>query len=420
MKLVEYRGKELLKRSGIRIPPGIVTTNKSYINLSYHKERYREFFFDQGKVVIKAQIIDGKRKKNGFIVESDDYEKSLHIIDSLYRKTYNGGNINTLLIEKKLTVKQEYFLSILYDTRMRVPVVLFSKQGGVDVEESSKAFAPIAEHVSPSEGLHDYQARSIAKKARFKGGNMLQIASFLMKAYRCFDTYDCRICEINPIVQTPEGLLFAADAKITIDDNAISRQEIFCDETDIEDRSVLNERETEARKIDYNDYRGVAGKTYLDLDGDIAVLASGGGGSLTCMDAIVQAGGKPANYTEYSGNPPREKVEKLTKITLSKPGLQGCLVVGGTANFTDIYETMLGFMNGLASLEHKPDYPIVIRRAGPRDKKAFAMIRKRARKERLNITLYGEDTPMSKAAHIFVDKTNAYKRAKRARRTRKV
>ncbi|RME31631.1 hypothetical protein D6789_02105, partial [Candidatus Woesearchaeota archaeon] len=179
----------------------------------------------------------------------------------------------------------------------------------------------------------------------------------------------------------------------------------FHDVTDIEDRSVLSERALEARKIDYHDHRGVAGKTFVELDGDIAVLASGGGASLTCMDALIEAGGKPANYTEYSGNPSSEKVRRLTEITLSKPGLRGCFVVGGTANFTDIYETLKGFAEGLRNTKPKPAYPIVVRRAGPRDKEAFAMLAE-LEKEGFDITVLGEETPMTKAARIMVEKIN--------------
>ena len=88
----------------------------------------------------------------------------------------------------------------------------------------------------------------------------------------------------------------------------------------------------------------------MELDGDIAVLASGGGVSLTSMDALIQAGGKPANYVEYSGNPPRDKVKKLTIVTLSREGLNGCLVIGGTANFTDVFETLAGFKDGFEEI----------------------------------------------------------------------
>ncbi|MBI2672609.1 hypothetical protein HYX16_06765 [Candidatus Woesearchaeota archaeon] len=412
MRLLEYKGKELLKMHGIRVPPSIITDNKSYINLSYHKEKYKEFFFEYKKVIIKAQIIQNNRKKSGFIVESDNYEESLKLIDELYKKKFNENPITTLLIEKRLDVCTEYFLAIIYDTKTRQQTILFSRKGGTDIEELSKRNDLIIKPVSAVSGLRDYEAREIAKMAGFDKSKILQISLFIKKAYECFEKFDCRSLEINPIIETKDGLLYAGDAKVVIDDNSISRQEIFNKETDIEDTSFLNERELEARKIDYNDYRGVAGKSYIDLGGDIAILASGGGASLTSMDALIQAGGRAANYTEYSGNPPREKVKKLTKIALAKKGINGCLVIGGRANFTDIFETLSGFIEGLKEIIPKPDYPILIRRAGPNDKKAFAMIKEFALKEKYNITLYDEATAISKAAEIMVQKVNEYKEKK--------
>ncbi len=404
MKLLEYRGKELLKAAGIKVPPGIVTDNKSYINLSFHKERYRDFFFEHKEVVIKAQVVIGRRKKNGLILEADDFGESLKAIDGLYGKRWNGTPIDTLLIEKKLDVKAEYYLSILWDTRSKGPLLLLGK-GGIDVEQDVKrGERPARLALSVLDTLHDYQARALAKQAGFTGRMMTGMAAFVQKAYWCFLHYDCRILEINPVILTTDGLLYAGDAKVTVDDSGVARQEAFKDVTEIEDTSVLTERALEARKIDYHDHRGVAGKTFVELDGDIAVLASGGGGSLTVMDAILEAGGKPANYVEYSGDPPKEKVRKLTTVTLGKPGLKGCLVVGGRANFTDIYETLSGFAEGVLDLKKLPKYPIVVRRSGPRDKEAFVMLKEFAAKHKLDLTLYGEEIPMSEAAKVMVQK----------------
>ncbi|MDO8642457.1 MAG: ATP citrate lyase citrate-binding domain-containing protein [Candidatus Woesearchaeota archaeon] len=407
MKLPEHKGKELLKIAGIKSPPHILTNNKSYINLSFHKERYKEFFMDHQHVIIKAQVIASSRKKSGLIVESSNFEESLKLIDGLYKKTANNVLVDTLLIEKKLDVSEEYFLAILYDTDSRSPVILFSKAGGVDVEELITKGNLIRVPFSALHGLSDYQARDIAKQAGFTGATLLQLALFIKKAYDCFERHDCTSLEINPIIKTSSGQLFAGDAKIVIDDNAVARHELFSDVTDFEDKSVLSEREREARKIDYHDHRGVAGKTFIEMGGDIAVLASGGGASLTAMDALIQAGGNPANYTEYSGNPPREKVRRLAEITLAKPGLNGCLVIGGKANFTDIFETLGGFAEVLEQL--KPKYPIVIRRAGQRDKEAFAHLRTIADCHQLDITLFGDETPMATAARIAAQKINEYK-----------
>ena len=412
MKLVEYRGKQILQSVGIRIPPGIITDNRSYINLSYHKNKFSEFFYEHGSVIIKAQIPYGYRKKHGLIKESSNYNEALEIIDQMYQTKFLDHSISTLLIEKKLDVAEEYYISIIYDTDSRKPMIIFSMAGGIDIDDVITHKAPVLYPVSLLDGLHDFQAREIAKRAGINDTDIIIVSKFIQHCYQAFIEYDCKALEINPIIKTGIGkLLYAGDAKITIDDNAVSRHDIFYDITDIEDNTLLTERELEARRIDYYNYRGVAGKSFMELDGDIAVLASGGGVSLTCMDALIQAGGKPANYVEYSGNPPRNKVKKLTEITLSREGLNGCLVIGGTANFTDVFETLAGFKDGFEEIG-VPKYPVVIRRAGPNSEKAFALLNEFKDKYNLDMDIFGEEVSMTDAVKLIVRKSNEYKNKK--------
>lgn len=409
MKLLEHEAKHLLRESRLKVPQGILVDNKSYINLSYHKERYKEFFFNHKKVVIKAQIIGGKRKKQGLIKFADDYDVSLAMITSLYETVYKGNCIDQLLIEEQLTAEKEYFLSFQYDTTKRVVTILLSLFGGSDVEQEANRDSFVSYDIPCLEGLQDFACRNLAKKAGAKGQDILQLGSFIKKAYSCFMTYDCLSLEINPVIRTKEGFLFCGDAKIVVDDAAIARQVHFATVTDLENTWVLSEREQLARKIDHHDHRGVAGRTYLDFEeGTVAVLASGGGASLTCMDALISAGAMPANYTEYSGNPARDKVRALTRITLSKQGLLGCFVCGGRANFTDVFETLSGVMDGLDDTHPKPSYPIVIRRAGPRAKEAFDMVKKHAKEKGYDVVLLDEKTSLSESARIMAEKTEKY------------
>jgi succinyl-CoA synthetase beta subunit len=160
--------------------------------------------------------------------------------------------------------------------------------------------------------------------------------------------------------------------------------------------------EKHARAIDAQSHRGVAGRTLLELDGDIAFLSSGGGASITCLDALLTYGGRPANFAEYSGNPERSKVYALAKLVLSKPGLKGLWVVGPTANFTDVYETLGGIMDAI--IELKPAFPIVIRRAGPRDVEAKALVEQVAKDHSLDMVFFGEEMPMTESARVLLDK----------------
>ena len=121
------------------------------------------------------------------------------------------------------------------------------------------------------------------------------------------------------------------------------------------------------------------------------------------IDALLRFGGKPANYTEYSGNPPAELVKELTKRVLGRKGLKGCWVIGGTANFTDIYETMRGFLEGLKEIKQKVKYPIVIRRDGPRQEEARLILREVAEKEGYDFHVFGSETSMAESARVMVD-----------------
>ncbi len=395
MKLLEYKGKQLLKEADLAVPDSLLLKGKDF-----DKKEYQKFLNKHQAVVIKAQVVGGGRKKAGLIFETTDYDSSLKQIEALFDKSYNKAAIESLLVEARLDKDKEFFLSILYDTIQRGPMVMFSNAGGIEIEENSSKIskywpAKVAE-------LIQEEALEITGES--------SLAEFLVKAYTAFIKFDCSHLEINPIILTKDGQLFAADAKLTIDDGAIARQELLAGVAETDQKTNFSEMELAARKIDQEDHRGVAGKTFVELDGDIAVLASGGGASLTSMDALIEAGGAPANYTEYSGNPPREKVRQLTKITLSKPGLNGCLIIGGTANFTDIFDTLSGVVEGMEDLPELPKYPIVIRRAGPRDQEAFNMIKKFAQKNKLDITLFGETTPMSYAAKVMAEKVEEYKK----------
>lgn len=362
MILYEFEGKKLLQDAGIKIPQSqLVSSPQDQINIP-------------PPLVLKAQVLSGKRKEVGGVAIINQKSNIKNKISDLFQKIINGEKVEKVLVEELVKYNGlEYYVSISYDSDSHGPILTISKAGGTGVEERK---VEASNHDLPKE--------------------------LLDKLMNLFLEQDCLLLEINPLVQDKNGEWIALDAKIKLDDTAVGRHP----EWNFEPRSVpghtITHREIEAKKIDEGDYRGTAGSTYFDLPGSIAILASGGGASLTAMDALIKYEGKPANYTEYSGNPPKEKVAKLTQIVLSKPNLHGLFVVGAVANFTDIYETLSGFLEGLrqaqAKLGTKLDFPIVIRRGGPRDKEAFAMLRK---VKDFDLHLYGEETSITEAAKIM-------------------
>ncbi|HEY4510514.1 MAG TPA: ATP citrate lyase citrate-binding domain-containing protein, partial [Candidatus Paceibacterota bacterium] len=297
------------------------------------------------------------------------------------------------LVEERINFfpGREYYISISYDTDYRSLIITFSKKGGTGVEGSTGKT-----EIYPLSPLEDKLPRIDVRY------------DVLKKLVDVFYQNDCLLLEINPLVEVSDDW-FALDAKIKLDDSALNRHKEWDFFSRLVPGHIETEREVKAKKIDEGDYRGTAGSTYFDLPGDIAVLASGGGASLTAMDALVKAGGAPANYTEYSGNPSREKVQKLTEIVLSKPNLNGLWVIGAIANFTDIYETMSGFVDGLREAEKtlntKFEFPILIRRGGPKDKEAFQMLKSL---KGLNLHIYGEEISITESAKIMVKLASQY------------
>ncbi len=374
MLLYEFEGKQLFKNCGINIPESQLITSGSPIKSG-----------TTVPVVLKAQVLSGKRKEAGGIIRVDRQQALGNSAKELFAKEVNGEKVEKILVEEEIAKEdQEYYLSFSYSTEARGPVMTFG-EGGTGAEGKGAKTYPVDINKGPFE--QDLPA------------NLIDTAN---KLWEVFLKYDCELAEINPLVIAKDGLVIALDSKVILDDDADFRRDMKFPERNLFGRAST-EREIEARKIDQGDHRGTAGSVYWDLDGDIAVLAAGGGGSVVNMDALIALGGKPANYTEHSGNPPREKLKKLTQVLLSKPGLKGLWIVGGTANFTDIYETLMGVVEGLREVKPKPTYPIVIRRGGPNDQKAFEELKLIGQKEGFNFHIFGRETPMTATAKTIVD-----------------
>lgn len=380
MILYEYEGKELLEKAGIPVPQSVLLTSANQkIDLNF-------------PLVLKAQVLSGKRADAGGILFADNQDELTQNLNELFGKTINNEQVTQVLVEEKIDFTNEYYLSISYDTDTRTPVLSLSREGGTGIEERVVDKIQI-DPLDPHQNLP---------------GDIDQ--DLLQKMIDLFFSEDCLLLEINPLVKTDKDNYLALDAKIKLDDNAASRHP---DWKDYPDRSAPGhtptKRELDAKKIDEGDYRGVAGSAFFDLPGDIAVMASGGGASLVALDALIKAGGEPANYTEYGGNPPREKVAKLTRVVLDKPGLHGLWVVGALANFTNIYETLSGFIDGLRdaqkSLNTRFDFPIVIRRAGPHDDEAKEML---ALVKDFDLHVYGEEISITKSAEIITELAKKY------------
>jgi succinyl-CoA synthetase beta subunit len=375
MNLYEFEGKNLFAKHGITVPKGVVVARGDDFAKTYND-------LDIKDVVVKAQVLSGKRGKNNGIRFCSSADETAAVCADLFNISISGQYVESVLIEEKLDIAQEHYLSITYDTTAKQPILIYSSKGGMDIEDVATDMI-------------------IKNPLDIRRVDINTDVPFAKELWQCFVQEDARVVEINPLVKTKNGEWFAADAKIALDEDAFYRHEEW---KNLAPRTMLGrlptEREIAVKKIDEGEgyYRGTAGK-YIEMDGNIAVLFSGGGASIANMDALIKAGLRPANYTEYSGNPPREKVYQLSKIVLSKPGLKGLWIAGGVANFTNIAETFNGITDALDEI--KPRFPIVVRRAGPHEDEGMKLMQECADRNNLNIKLFGKETSMSATAQVL-------------------
>lgn len=361
MILYEFEGKKLLKGAGIAVPSTQLTSSlDEEVSLKY-------------PVVLKAQVLSGKRAEVGGILFAENEAEHREGIKNLLGSVINKEKVEQILVEEKVEIEKEYYVSISYNTETRGAVLSLSESGGTGIEDR---------------GVNTYKVSSIKNQ---EGRPAIELdehgdvegvpGEVINKLIKIFFDQDCLLLEVNPLVKTRSGEWMALDAKVKLDDFAKPRHKDWEFPPRSAPGHTPTKGEIEAKKIDEGDYRGTAGSSYFDIEGgDIAVLSSGGGVSLTALDSLINYGGKPANFTEYSGNPPKEKVAKLTKVVLDKPNINGLWVIGTVvANFTDIYVTLSGFIEGLKETEkllgRKFDFPIVIRRGGPRVEEAYEMLK---------------------------------------------
>jgi succinyl-CoA synthetase beta subunit len=387
MKLKEFEGKEILKEVGFKLPKSQLIKKTDYLVLNYSSD-----------LLLKAQIFSNSRGKNGGILFPKSESELNSSITKLFSNNILGEEVNEILIEDKINFKEEFYLGIIFDSKSRSPMIILSKFGGVNIETIPQEFV-IKEPTNILEPLENFKAREIVIKAGFEGKLIIKVTKEIVNLYNCFKKYDMKMVEINPLFLDQQDNLIAGDCVMVLDDDSFKRQNFsFQARTDTKKKTNL---ELEANKIDENDHRGVCGKTFIELDGNIGVLSSGGGASVTAMDALILSGGNPANFTEYSGNPPAEKVRKLTQVLLKKKGLDGLFIVGGRANFTRIDVTLKAIIDVI--IESKFRRPIVIRRAGPGYEEAFNYIKEMSSKHNLEIYLSDDTIPISQAAQKIVE-----------------
>jgi len=393
-RLLENISKGLVSKEEIPVPNFQVVTTPEEA-----KKAAREI---GGEIVVKALIPIGKRKKAGLIKFAQDAEETKIIAAELLGKTVQFYPINKVLIEKKLNIKEELFVSITIDKNKQVPVIIASVVGGIDIEELSRQCPEKISKtmVNPLIGLPKYKSREIWSGLGMTGTKLKQCSTILDRLYKVFLKYDCTILEVNPLVLTKEGIVKVAAVVMGVDDLAIFRQKEIEPYIEIgSERSWKPLTDLEKQVVSVNEadpYRGTARYTEMD-NGEIGFMCGGGGASLLLFDTLLNLGVKPANYTEFGGNPPEKKVYGLAKAIISKPGIKGLFVCGNITSNTQVDKLARGIVKAVNDLNIDPkQFPILVRYAGVNDAIGKQII------EEAGIEYYGDNITMEEAARLMV------------------
>ncbi|MFZ5647187.1 MAG: ADP-forming succinate--CoA ligase subunit beta [Bacillota bacterium] len=335
MKLFEYMGKNLFSQYSIDVPKGKMASTPEEAAAAA-----REI---DGDVVVKSQILSGKRGKGGGILFASSPGEAGEAAAKILGSTVQGLKVESVLVEEKIKIERELYLAITVDGSAKKPVLIASASGGMDIEEVPEEEI-VKYHVDIQVGLQPYAAREITRRLGLTGAAAKEFNKLLPILFKIFREKDAELVEINPLVISGERLI-AADAKVTIDDEALFRQK---DLPRVEERT---EAEQKAHAL---------GLSYVDLDGNIAVMANGAGITMGTLDIIQHYGGKPANFLDAGGGTGMEGTAKALEILLSKnPRVILINIFGGITRCDDVANALVKVKN-----EREIPVPVIIRLVG--------------------------------------------------------
>ncbi len=319
MKIHEYQAKGILKKYGVAVPRGTMATTRE------EAEAAAKDILGSGAtgVVVKAQIHAGGRGKGGGVKIAKSVEEAGELAAKMlgmklvtHQTGPEGRIVHRLLIEETLPIEKELYLGILVDRGEGKPVFMASAAGGMDIEQVA-AETPekiLKQYVDPGMGLEPFQARKIAFALGLKPAQINPAVQFLTSLYRAFLESDASLVEINPFISCTDGRLFALDAKLTFDDNALFRHPDIRVLRDITEEDPL---EVEASKYSLN---------YIKLDGNVGCMVNGAGLAMATMDIIKYAGGLPANFLDVGGSASADQVAHAFEILLSDKSVRAVLI----------------------------------------------------------------------------------------------
>ncbi len=358
MNLYEYQARALLAQAGVPVPAGEVARTAPQARALAAKFG--------GLLVIKAQVHAGGRGKAGGVKLAKTAAEAETHAANILRLTIKDLPVNLVLVTSAVDIDREYYVSILIDRATKAPMIMASSAGGMDIEEVAVT-APekiVKVGLSADRPMTQAEAMRVAAQLGFRGGEATQAADIFRKMERVFWDSDASLVEVNPLVVSPDGRLWAVDAKISLDDNALFRHDALAQ---LRDESAEDPREVQARHADLS---------FVGLQGAIGCCVNGAGLAMATMDLVKFFGGEPANFLDIGGSSNPTKVVNAMKILTSDPDVRAVLIniFGGITRCDDVAR---GILTALDELDIK--LPIVIRLTGTREAEAKELLEKEGR-----------------------------------------
>ncbi len=353
MKLEEFQAKILFREYGIPVPDGTMVTTS---------EEARSAAEQIGcPVVVKAQVQAGGRGKAGGVKLAKTPAEAYMAADAILGMDIKGFIVERLLVDPAVSIAGEYYVGITFDRRKKLPVMMASASGGVDIEKVAAANPEkiFFGEINPERGLRSFEAKQLAFQLFADKKKALATASVMMKLWDCFHGVDASLVEINPLAELEDGSIIALDAKIVLDDNAMFKHPIM---EEMRLPTTSEQKELDARSH---------GLSYVQLDGNIGCMVNGAGLALATMDLIKHLGGTPANFLDIGGSSSPQKVIHAMELLVSDSNVKAVFinVFGGITRCDDV-------ANGLVAAlqEIKTDIPLVIRLAGTNEEEGIRIL----------------------------------------------
>ena len=397
MRFFEYEARELVRRAGIPVTDYGFTTDA--------EEAGEIAARIGGPTVIKSQVLSGGRMKAGGVKFADTPEEAVAHAREILVLEINGHMPRGVLVDPRAEVEQEYYAGVVWDGTRKQPVIIFSPVGGIDIEQVAEEQPEKVgrRHFSNILPFSEFIAKEAIASSGVTGPALNKLVPIVSRLARMFVENDMVLAEINPLGRLADGSFVALDAHMDMENEARPRHEKLLGELGVGKEETRQAREPTpfelaGEQIDSSDHRGVAGNV-TEFDGNLGLVIGAGGGSLTLFDAVRAHGGRPANYCEIGGNPSVAKACGLTKLVLSKPGVDKIAVMMSIVSNTRVDIVARGVIKACLELDHDPAEKIAIFRIpGAWEEEGFKIL------ERYGVEYADRSVSLNEAARRAVEK----------------